>query len=1265
MEFRILGPLEVHSNGQALDLGGAKQRALLAVLLLHANQVVSQDRLVDALWEGDPPESAHKALQIYVSGLRKLLGKERLQTRPPGYLVCVEDDELDLGRFRRLRDEGRAADALALWRGPPLADFAYQHFAQAEIVRLEDQRLACVEERIDHELAAGRHAALTGELEALVAENPLRERLRGQLMVALYRAGRQAEALEAYQEARAALVDELGIEPGRELRELQQAILNQDPALELPPELAPPAKAEEYPAPRAEAPPRRTLQREVRKTVTALFVDVRILSAQNRSVDPEALRRVTGRTVDLVKGAVGQHGGVFETLAGTALTIVFGLPTVHEDDALRAVRAAIEVRDCLASVAAELKADRALELDFRMGIATGEVVAGGETETIGAIGEPLTHSARLAQAADFGAIVADDLTCRLLRDAIVTEPSHDGWQVIELAAQSALPSRRLSSPMVGRVRERRRMRDAFDQAVGDRSCQLFTVLGPAGVGKSRLVQEFLGDIVGGALVAHGRCLPYGEGITFWPLLEAVKEALGLDDAESPEAGRAKLIEVFAGADGADDAAQRVSETIGLAEAAPGIDEAFAAVRAFFEAVARPRPLVLVFDDIHWGESMFLDLVEYLADWLRDISILLICLARPELLEVRPGWGGGKLNATSILLEPLSEAESAELIENLAGAPLGDRTKQRIVEASEGNPLFVEEMLALALDDRETDRQLVVPPTIQALLAARLDRLGDDERAVLDVAAVQGKVFYEEAVVALLSPRPSTEVSSALGAAVHKELIRPDRPSLGGRTYRFRHLLIRDVAYESIPKQARSATHERFGRWLERAAAERLVEYEEIIGYHLEQAHRYRLELGVRIEGDNALGRAAAERLAAAGRRAFVRSDAPAGVNLISRAAALLPPDDPTRVELIPNVRAVQGVSRDMSWAERVLTEAVEASATTGNRALAAQALVQRGFLRLFTGPDATPDELVHTAERAILVFEELGDDLGLARAWRLVAQAKYLARNAGESEEAGERALHHARRAGDRFEERETIQWLSVVLFLGPKRADEAVERCESLLEGIAGEHSLEVHVLGALSYLVAIQGQIERAERLAAQARELMQELGEGWLFPAFAGLMALWEDDPAAAERELRPGYELLKRVGETSHFSTVVSLLARAAYAQGRYGEAYELTRECEEAARLNDVECQIHWRSTRAKVLGRRGEIDAAEALARAAVAFGEPSDFLSSHGDALIDLAEVLGMSGRRQEAAAHAEKALRLYEQKGNALAADRARSYLESVKQR
>ncbi len=1252
MDFRILGPLEVISEGQVVELGGAKQRALLAALLLNANAVVSVDRLIDALWEDEPPEGAHKALQVHVYGLRKLVGKHRIQTKSPGYLLRVEEGELDVERFLRLRDEGRLDEALSLWRGPPLSEFAYQRFAQSEAARLEDHRLVCLEERVDQDLRAGRHAELTGELEALVAENPLRERLRGQLMLALYRAGRQADALDAYQDARRVLVEELGIDPGRELRDVHQQILNQDAGLDLAPD------ASDMPAVdagSASAAPS-AVSRESRKLVTVVCVNVATSAQEGGRLDPEASRRVVGRGFAEARGAIEHHGGTVESVSSGTMTAIFGIPAVHEDDALRAVRAAAGVVSASSELAAEMHSRR-VSVEARVGVSTGEVVAGGPLQPTGA---PLTDAFGLAHRAADGRILIDEPTVRIVRNAVVVQACAHGFELVEIAAHGGATTVR--SPMVGRARERARLRDVYGQAVGDASCQLFTVLGPAGVGKSRLVQEFLDEIESEALVARGRCLSYGEGITYWPLLEAVKELVGLGDDASAEEVKNSVVYALGDTAGAEALAQQVLETIGLAEAQTGVEERFTAVRALFEALARDRPLVLVFDDIHWGEPTFLDLIEHFADWTRDVPVVLACLARPELVELRQGWGGGKLNATSILLEPLSAAESVELIGNLADSDLDEATKQRIVAAAEGNPLFVEEMLALALEEGLPVDQIQIPPTIQALLAARLDQLEPLERAVIDRACVQGKVFYEEAIFALSPSELAPSVGDWLRSLVRKELIRLERTSFGGRTYRFRHILIRDSAYESIPKETRSELHERFARWLDRSASEGAAGYEEIVGYHLEQAYRYRVELGPIDEEATALGRDAAERLAAAGRRAFVRSDAPAGVNLCSRAAALLPLDDPMRVELIPNVRVVQGLGADMSWAEALLTEVVEAAATSGDRRLAAHGLVQRGFLRLFTAADVSPGELIETAQRAAADFTALNDQLGLARSWRLIAQSHYLARRAGPSEEAAAQALVHSRLANDPFEEREIVQWLSVVLFLGPKPAEEAASVCRELLAEVPGQHALEVHILGALSYLVAIQGRTAEAEELAESADRVMQNLGEGWLFPAFAGFEALWHHDPDRAERKLRLGYDALKRVGERAHFCTLASLLARIAYSRRDFAQALALTIEAEESAAANDVHCQILWRSTRGKTLARQGMVEEGERLAREGVAFGATSDFVSSHGDALLDLAEVLQLRGRIDDAAAAARDATILFEQKHNTLGAMRVRNFLAEM---
>src|SRR5262245_20647298 len=375
MEFRILGPLEVLQDGRAVDVGGAKHRALLGVLLLSPNRVVSRDRLIDSLWPERPPETAGKALQVYVSQLRKALGRERIVTRKPGDLVHVEEGELDLERFQRLQEEGRFAEGFSLWRGPPLADFLYEPFAQAEIARLEELRLACLEERIERDLAQGRNADLVGELEALVREHPLRERLRGQLMLALYRSGRQAEALDVYQAGRRLLADELGLDPGAALKDLQKAILVHDPALDPLVDL-PDGERHELPPAAASAPSPLAATREVRKTVTVLFADV---SPSGERLDPESLRRLIDRCFEELRPVLERHGGMVERFVGGAVATVFGLPVVHEDDALRAVRAGDEIRAHLSGLEGELEGHWGAQLELRIGVSTGEVVAGGDS----------------------------------------------------------------------------------------------------------------------------------------------------------------------------------------------------------------------------------------------------------------------------------------------------------------------------------------------------------------------------------------------------------------------------------------------------------------------------------------------------------------------------------------------------------------------------------------------------------------------------------------------------------------------------------------------------------------------------------------------------------------------------------------------------------------------------------------------------------------------------------------------------------------------
>jgi tetratricopeptide (TPR) repeat protein len=500
----------------------------------------------------------------------------------------------------------------------------------------------------------------------------------------------------------------------------------------------------------------------------------------------------------------------------------------------------------------------------------------------------------------------------------------------------------------------------------------------------------------------------------------------------------------------------------------------------------------------------------------------------------------------------------------------------------------------------------------------------------------------------------------LTSLVRKELIRPDKPEFPGEeAYRFRHLLIRDAAYDSLPKSARARLHERFAGWLEGRSAD-LIDDDGLVGYHLEQACRYRTELGLVDDSTRALARVAAGRLGAAGSRAFLRSDPSAGVNLISRAAALLPPEDPGRVELVPNVRVIQGVSGELAWAESILDEA----STSGDEQLRARALIQRGLLRLFTEHEVDAAELIATAEEAIGTFAKHGDELGSARAWRLIGQAHYLARRAGPSVEAADRALVHARRAGDPVEVKEIIEWLAVGLVLGPTPAHEALSRLETLQDDATHDPFLEVTLCSIQGNLAAMCGRTAEATGFFAQARRALpeHELHRAAYFAIQLGLAEPALGNLTTVEHEQRAAYQALERVGEKTNLTSVVALLARTLSTQGRFAEAEHYTRVSEEAARPNDVLSQILWRSTRARVLAHQGELKDAQALADEAVGVAQGSDFLNTRADALLDMAEVLQLAGKSSQAPEAIHQALRLYEQKGNLVMAARAREKLIDI---
>ena len=997
-----------------------------------------------------------------------------------------------------------------------------------------------------------------------------------------------------------------------------------------------------------------------------LFADVAGSTALGERLDPESLRRVMARYFDVVRASLERHGGTVEKFIGDAVMAVFGIPELHEDDALRAVRAADELRSALTSLNDDLERDFGVRIEVRTGINTGEVVTGTQERL--ATGDTVNIAARLEQAAEAGQTLIGRPTLQLVRDAVEVEPLGDrelrgravpveAFRLSRVVWAATGRTRRLDSPMVGRERELARLQQAFDQVEADCACHLFTVLGPAGVGKSRLAEEFLAGIGQSATVARGRCLPYGDGISFWPVLEVVKDAAGLGDDDSPERVRARLAELMVDDDRA---VKVVADLLGGSDIASG-EEVPWAVRKLLEALAGRRPLVVVFEDVQWGEPAFLDLVEHVSDWSRDAPILLLCVARPELIDLRSGWGGGKLNATTVLLEPLGDELCDRLIRNLLGAAeLPAPARDRITEAAEGNPLFVEEMLAMLIDDGRLQREngawratgdlseVSVPPTMQAVAAARLDRLGGGERVVIDLASVEGKLFHKGAVLELSDPPVRTDVHTHLLGLIRKELIRPDRPSFADEDgFRFRHLLIRDAAYASLSKQVRAGLHEQFAGWLARRAQER-VEYDEILGYHLEQAYRYRAELGPVDDAARHLARRAADRLVAGGRRAHSRGDVHATVSLLGRGADLLQQAVAPHDDVLVTLASALGEIGDFGRAEALLAEAEQ----SGDEAVSWRARLARVYLGVMTHATLIRDVL-SVAERAASALERVGDDRALAEAWNLIGRARMWLGQCADAERAHELALAHARRSGDLRAQAEAVSWWLIAIREGPTPVEVGLRRSAELV-GAEPSSTAQLGRLSLEALSAAMQGRFAEARELANQRIAAGEELGSRVSSAAVAmGLseIELLQGDPSAAEARARPGYETLQGLGETGYLSTYAPLLGEALYRQGRLDEADEFARIAEEDAIVDDAVPQVQWRALRAKVLARRGRTEEAERLGRDAVELASKTDFLNLHGEALRDLAEVLDLAGRPSEAAEAIAAAIRLFGKKGNVAA--------------
>jgi len=1009
--------------------------------------------------------------------------------------------------------------------------------------------------------------------------------------------------------------------------------------------------------------------KETRKTVTVVFSDVVGSSGLGERLDPEQLRQVMSRYYEMASAALSRHGGRVEKFIGDAVVAVFGIPLLREDDALRAVRAASELHAGLGALNAELQRDFGVTLNLRTGLNTGEVVVGDAVagQDI-ALGDVVNVSARLEQMAAPGETLLGDATYRLVRDAVTVELlaplmlkgkgiAVSAWRLLAVKPGAAGHARRLDAPMVGRARELTLLREAFERTVAADTSHVVTLLGPSGVGKSRMIRELLTRVRGSATVLRGQCLAYGEGMTYWPLVDVVHQAAGASVTDDPGEVRRKIRALIPGPD-QESVAGKLGVLLGDTDPDVDVGDLTDAMHRLLSVLAARRPVIVVLDDLHWAEGSLLDLLERLGDWLRDAPILLCCLARPELLELRPGWGGGRINATTLLLEPLTPEESAALVHNLLGRAEGAAdVRERIIAAAEGNPLYLEELLGMLIDDglltRVEDRwaatadlsKVEVPPSISALLAARLDGLPARERAALERASVVGNVFDRAAVVALSPLDDPREITQDLLNLVRKELIRPGSSTLLGESaLRFRHLLMRDAAYNSLSKRERADLHERCAGWLSATLSGRLTEVEEIIGYHLEQASRYRTGLGPPDTKTSELAEQAAVHLLAAGRRAFGRRDMPAAVNLLSRGGALVPRDSSMRLEVLPDLAACHVEMGEFDAAESLLGEAEAGAQRRGDDQLLGSAHRVRSVLRLLLRRGGGGDPVESTAPAAIAAG---------AAGWTLMADVTMLPRRDSSGGSEHRTDPDGAVITASAPESAPQLDAYAMSALLGPTPVRTAIEQYTNQLRDDDRNLTGSVRVLAALAALTAMEGQFDQARSHLAEARSILEQLGlrvRALALVYLTGFIELLAEQPGAAEEQLRRGCEECERMGERHVLGSLLALRAQAAYALGKYTEAVELAEAGEDASGGDEI-VHVCALSARAKALARLDRPEQAGALAERAVTLA-PKELLIVRADALRDLAEVLEVGGHRVEAARAAQEALDLYSRKGNVVAA-------------
>ena len=1001
-----------------------------------------------------------------------------------------------------------------------------------------------------------------------------------------------------------------------------------------------------------------------RKTVTVVFIDLAGSTALGERLDPETLRGVMSRYFATAQSAMERHGGTVEKFIGDAVMAVFGVPVVREDDAARAVRAVDELRAALERLNEELDREHGVQITTRTGVNTGEVVVGGAdsaTDQRLATGDAVNVAARLEQAAEPGEVLLGANTYGVIGAAVIAEAVEPidakgkseplaAWRLIAVRPDVPAFTRPIRTPFVGRSVELAVLGEAFEKAVQARSCELATIIGTPGIGKSRLVRELIGSLESRARILVGRCVAYGDGISYLPLSEVVRELAG----EDPEP---ELLQLLSGVERGDVAARLIAGAVGRDSAGGSPEETAWAFRRLFETIASTRPLVLVVDDIHWAEPTMLDLLEYVVATSTTAPILIVCPARPDLLEARPTWATQQ-HAALVTLKALDDAASQNLVDELLREhDLPADLRERVFASAEGNPLFVEQLLAMLADDPDASAE-AVPATITALLAARIDRLEPAERAVLQRASVEGRLFHRGSVTGLVGPDDASGLGSILLALGRKEFVRPDRSVFAGDDgFRFNHVLIRDVAYASIPKELRAELHGRLASWLE-GRTDEIGSADEIIGYHLEQAYQYRVELGRIDPAAEEQARRGGLLLARAGRRALDRFEPSTAVSLLERASRLLEGDDREHAALLPDLGRALCDSGAVDAAEAVLTDAIADARRNGDEHAELKAEIELAKVN-FMQELSSPDRLREVARQAIDYFGAAGDHAHLADAWQLMGVAELAAQDRGAQLDALLEARRHAIESGDMRRQIEAWNEVGGSMLFGRTPVTEVLAFLDEELTW-GREHGLPAIEADALlggPYLDSRLGRFDVARDKLERSKSICRELGiaYGLAEAHIAGCeMEHLAGDLAAAEREIREAIRVALEMGASRYLAIYRIDLASVLLDQGREVEAAAELEQAREHGGYAPL-----WKSNHARALAREGRLEEALDEAREAASATDGSDNITAHAEVLVHVAEVLRASGDQEGSSEALELAISLHEEKGNVVNAEQCRRLL------